>query len=71
MPVPVDRSLRLPESEYFPDPQEKSGMAPDHTVSDDALTTLDICRGRSCEICSSRSRKLTGAFLLSHLSASV
>ena len=44
MPVHVDRSLRLPESQYFPDPQEKSGIALHHTVCDDAHTTLDIWR---------------------------
>jgi hypothetical protein len=44
MPVPVDRSRCLPESEYFPDPQEKSGIALHHTVCDDAHTTLDIWR---------------------------
>jgi hypothetical protein len=44
MPVHVDRSLRLPESEYFHDPQEKSGIALHHTVCDDAHTTLDIWR---------------------------
>ena len=44
MPVPVDRSLRLPESEYFADAQAKSGIALHHTVCDDARTTLDIWR---------------------------
>jgi len=39
MPISVDRSLRLPESEYFPDPQEKSGIALHHTVCDGAPTT--------------------------------
>ena len=44
MPVHVDRSRYLPESEYFPDPQEKSGIALHHTVCDSAETTLDIWR---------------------------
>jgi hypothetical protein len=44
MPVHVDRSRYLPESEYFPDPQEKSGIALHHTVCDSARTTLDIWR---------------------------
>ena len=32
MPVPVDRSLRLPESEYFPEQHQKSGIPLHHTV---------------------------------------
>ena len=44
MVVHVDRSLRLPESEYFAQPQAKSGIALHHTVCDDARTTLDLWR---------------------------
>ncbi len=44
MAVHVDRSLRLPESEYFAEPQAKSGIALHHTVCDSARTTLDIWR---------------------------
>jgi hypothetical protein len=44
MTVHVDRSLRLPESEYFAEPQAKSGIALHHTVCDSARTTLDIWR---------------------------
>ena len=36
MAVPVDRSLRLPETEYFPEPQRNTGIALHHTVCDDA-----------------------------------
>lgn len=42
MPVHVDRSLRLPESEYFAERQAKSGIALHHTVSDDAHTTVSL-----------------------------
>ena len=45
MAVHVDRSLSLPQSEYFPDPQAKTGIALHHTVCDSAHTTLDIWRG--------------------------
>ena len=44
MAVHLDRSLRLPESEYFAEPQAKSGIALHHTVCDDARTTLDLWR---------------------------
>jgi hypothetical protein len=44
MAVPVDKSLRLPESEYFAQPQVKSGIALHHTVCDSARTTLDMWR---------------------------
>ena len=42
MTVHVDKSMRLPESEYFADPQKKSGIALHHTVCSSAHTTLDI-----------------------------
>ena len=45
MAVHVDRSLSLPQSEYFPDPQAKSGIALHHTVCHSAHTTLDIWSG--------------------------
>ncbi|HLB37179.1 MAG TPA: N-acetylmuramoyl-L-alanine amidase [Gemmatimonadales bacterium] len=44
MAVQVDRSLRLPESEYFASHQAKSGIALHHTVCDEARTTLEIWR---------------------------
>ncbi len=44
MAVHVDRSLRLPKSEYFAEPRTKSGIALHHTVCDSARTTLDIWR---------------------------
>jgi hypothetical protein len=44
MPVHVDRSLRLPASEYFAEEQPKSGIALHHTVCDSARTTLAIWR---------------------------
>jgi hypothetical protein len=40
MTITVDRSLALPESEYFPEPQAKSGIALHHTVCDDADTAV-------------------------------
>ena len=36
MPVLIDRSVRLPESEYFPQVQQKSGIAIHHTVGGSA-----------------------------------
>jgi hypothetical protein len=33
MSVLIDRSLRLPASQYFPQVQQKSGIVPPHTVS--------------------------------------
>lgn len=44
MPVPVDRSLRLPETEYFPGSQQKSGIAIHHTVSGSARTSVRLWR---------------------------
>jgi len=44
MPVQTDRSLRLPESEYFAERRPKSGIALHHTVCSSARTTLDIWR---------------------------
>ena len=44
MAVHVDRSLRLPQSEYFAEPQAKSGIALHHTVCDSARKTLEIWR---------------------------
>lgn len=44
MPVPADRSLRLPEVEYFAEPQHKSGIALHHTVCDSARNTLALWR---------------------------
>jgi len=44
MAVPVDRSLRLPQSEYFAEPQAKSGIALHHTVCDSVHTTMKLWR---------------------------
>lgn len=47
MAVQVDRSLRLPESEYFAQPQAKSGIA--LSLSENRLAgrvSMCICRGR-------------------------
>ena len=40
MSINVDRSLEMPESEYFPEPQAKSGIALHHTVSDNAHSAV-------------------------------
>jgi hypothetical protein len=40
MSVHVDKSLRLPESEYFPGPRPKSGIAIHHTVGGSARSTF-------------------------------
>jgi hypothetical protein len=42
MSVDVDRSLELPKSEYFAEPQAKSGITLHHTVCDDAHTTVRL-----------------------------
>lgn len=42
MTLNVDRSLRLPASEYFAEPQRKTGIAIHHTVCDSARTTLAL-----------------------------
>ncbi len=44
MTLHLDRSLRLPASEYFAEPQAKSGIALHHTVCDSARTTVGIWR---------------------------
>ncbi|HXV86213.1 MAG TPA: N-acetylmuramoyl-L-alanine amidase, partial [Gemmatimonadales bacterium] len=44
MPVEVDRTIRLPNSEYIPEPQVKSGIALHHTVGGSARTTLESWR---------------------------
>ena len=44
MTVHVDRSLRLPEGEYFPEPQRKTGIAIHHTVCRSARTTVELWR---------------------------
>lgn len=40
MPLTVSHALRLPETEYFPLPVEKSGIALHHTVGGSAASTL-------------------------------
>ena len=44
MTVNVDRSLELPQSEYYAEPQAKSGIALHHTVCNDAHTTVRLWR---------------------------
>jgi hypothetical protein len=44
MAAHIDRTHRLPPSEYFAEPAAKSGIALHHTVCDSARTTLDIWR---------------------------
>ncbi len=44
MTVEVDSSLRLPETEYFPEIQRKTGIALHHTVCDSARKTVGIWR---------------------------
>ncbi len=44
MPVPVDRSLRLPETEYFPGSQQKTGIAIHHTVGGSAEASFRLWR---------------------------
>jgi hypothetical protein len=40
MSVHIDRSLRLPETEYFPSTERKSGIAIHHTVGGSAASTI-------------------------------
>jgi len=40
MSVQIDRSLRLPASEYFPGPERKTGIALHHTVGGSAASTI-------------------------------
>lgn len=44
MTVHIDRSLRLPDTEYFADLQRKTGIAIHHTVCDSARDTLHLWR---------------------------
>ena len=44
MPVHVNRSLRLPASEYFASAQEKTGIAIHHTVGRGAESTFRYWR---------------------------
>ena len=45
MTLHMDRSFRLPESEYFPGAQRKSGIAVHHTVGGSARSTPRIRLG--------------------------
>jgi hypothetical protein len=40
MSVAIDRSLRLPQAEYFPGPEHKSGIALHQTVGGSAASTI-------------------------------
>ena len=42
MTLQIDTSLRLPQSEYIPAPQRKTGIAIHHTVCDSVRTTVGI-----------------------------
>ncbi len=44
MSVNVDRSLALPKSEYYAEPQVKSGIVLHHTVCDDAHSAVRLWR---------------------------
>jgi hypothetical protein len=44
MTVHVDRSLRLPDGEYFAEPERKTGIAIHHTVCGAATTTVELWR---------------------------
>ena len=64
MTVHVDRSLRLPESEYFAHPQTKSGIAIHHTVGGSARSTLEAWRvDRST---AGRPRLVGTAYIIDH-----
>jgi hypothetical protein len=41
MQLHIDRSLRLPKSEYFPPAHKKTGIAIHHTVGGTARSTFD------------------------------
>ena len=41
MAVHVDRSMRLPDAEFFPGAQQKSGIAIHHTVGGSATSTVE------------------------------
>ncbi|MBI4501654.1 MAG: hypothetical protein HY700_10880 [Gemmatimonadetes bacterium] len=61
MAVNVDRTLRLPDSEYFPEPQRKSGIAIHHTVCGAARTTFELWRKDSA---AGGPRRVTTAYLI-------
>lgn len=44
MPVPINRDLRLPDTEYFPSRDPKSGICIHHTVGGSALSTFNWWR---------------------------
>ena len=44
MTVHVDRSLRLPQGEYFAERERKTGIAIHHTVCGAAHTTIELWR---------------------------
>lgn len=44
MPVPINRDLRLPDTEYFPGRDPKSGICIHHTVGGSALSTFNWWR---------------------------
>ncbi|MBI2535882.1 MAG: hypothetical protein HYW06_02705 [Gemmatimonadetes bacterium] len=64
MPVPVDRSLRLPETEYVPGSQHKSGIAIHHTVGGSAETTVRLWRRDRTD--GGRPNLVATAYLIAH-----
>ena len=50
MTVLIERSLRLPESEYFPGTQQKSGIAIHHTVGGTAESTFRWWRAKRTHV---------------------
>ena len=64
MTVLIERSLRLPESEYFPGAERKSGIAIHHTVSGSAETTYRIWRRDTTN--GTRKRLVATAYVIDH-----
>ena len=62
MAVHMDRSLRLPETEYFPEVCRKTGIALHHTVCDDAWTTVELWRKDRTK--SGKARRVGTAYLI-------
>jgi hypothetical protein len=64
MSVQVNRSLRLPASEYFAQPQAKSGIAIHHTVGGSARSTVKWWRADRAK--NGRKRHVGTAYLIDH-----
>lgn len=64
MTVLIERSLRLPQSEYFPGAQRKSGIAIHHTVGGSARSTFRWwCADRSND---GRNALVGTAYIIDH-----